>query len=93
MTEDFMLSSKTGPCGKRTFLGDKEKRILLVDEFDVFFNRSFYGETYVYIGESLRFVEIIELQKKARSMSLGGGDTTLILPKLCYGQWMLTRLS
>ena len=68
MVGDLMLSSKTGPSGKRTFLGYKKgqkKRILLVDEFDVFFNRSFYGETYVYIGESLRFVEIIELQKNS----------------------------
>jgi hypothetical protein len=55
------------------------RRILLIDEVDVFFSRDFYGETY-NPGLSLKLDDIAKLQKLAWSMK--GGDTKLILPKL-----------
>ena len=56
-----------------------KRRVLLVDEVDVFFSSSFYGETYDPVV-SLQHGLIAELQKKAWSMK--GGDVKLILPAL-----------
>jgi hypothetical protein len=79
LTRDLMLSSERSmtmnPSGAK---GGQKKRILLVDEVDVFFSRSFYGETYDAV-EHLKIPEITELQKKAWSMR---GDTKRILPAL-----------
>jgi hypothetical protein len=82
MTRGLIMSSKKGPDASTSkpsgAKGGQKKRILLVDEVDVFFSRSFYGETYDAV-EHLKMSEITELQKKAWSMR---GDTELILPAL-----------
>ena len=70
-------SSKDG-MGKKGTVG-KEKRILLVDEVDVFFSPSFYGETYDP-AVSVKIGPIAEMQRKAWSMR--AGDTKRILPAL-----------
>ena len=80
MTLDVILGSKEARVAQ---VGARDRgakrRILLVDEVDVFFSSSFYGETYDPVVP-LRLGSIAELQKKAWSMR--GGDVKLILPAL-----------
>ena len=76
MTHDLVLGSKEARAPPA---GTAKKRILLVDEVDVFFGSSFYGETY-NLGASLQLGCIAELQRKAWDMR--AGDTKLIMPVL-----------
>jgi len=59
----------------------KHKRVLLIDEVDVFFSSSFYGETYDLVLP-LKLDKVSDLQKKAWAMMLKGDDIKGILPAL-----------
>jgi hypothetical protein len=77
MTLDVFLNSKEARVA--TPRVTTKQRILLVDEVDVFFGGSFYGETYDPVVP-LQLGSIAELQKRAWTMR--SGDTKLILPAL-----------
>ena len=77
MTLDVILNSKESRVLPARI--SAKKRILLVDEVDVFFSSSFYGETYNPVVP-LQLGCIAELQRKAWSMR--SGDFELILPAL-----------
>ena len=80
MTLDVILGSKEKGGSRSGAHGRSAKgRVLLVDEVDVFFSSSFYGETYDPVVP-LQLGSITELQKKAWSMR--NGDARLILPAL-----------
>ena len=80
MTLDVILGSKEKGGSRSGAHGRSAKgRVLLVDEVDVFFSSSFYGETYDPVVP-LQLPSITELQKKAWSMR--NGDARLILPAL-----------
>lgn len=70
------VMAKGGGGGR---VGHAQKRILLVDEVDVFFSRSFYGETYDPVV-CLQIESVAEIQKKAWAMR--GKDNSSILPAL-----------
>ena len=59
----------------------KDKRVLLIDEVDVFFSSSFYGETYDLVLP-LKLDKVADLQKKAWAMMLKGVEIKSILPSL-----------
>lgn len=77
MTLDVVLNSKEARAASPKFA--MKKRVLLVDEVDVFFGSSFYGEMYDPVVP-LQMGSIAELQKRAWDMK--AGDTKLILPAL-----------
>ena len=77
MTLDVVLNSKEARALPARAM--PKKRILLVDEVDVFFSSSFYGETYDPVVP-LQLGCIAELQREAWAMRTG--DTKLILPAL-----------
>ena len=80
MTRDVMLGSQEARVSQRGARVQSAKgRILLVDEVDVFFSSSFYGETY-NAGVLVQLDSIAALQKRAWAMR--SGDTKLILPAL-----------
>jgi hypothetical protein len=80
MTRDVILGSKEARVSQHGARVQSAKgRILLVDEVDVFFSSSFYGETYDAVVP-LQLDSIAELQKRAWAMR--SGDHKLILPSL-----------
>ena len=87
LTRDVILNVATGAGGSaaksqkksKKQPAERVKRILLIDEVDVFFSRSFYGETYDPVL-SLKLDKIAELQNLVWTMK--GGDVKMILPAL-----------
>ena len=77
MARDVMLASTSKEA--RVPVRVPHKKILLVDEVDVFFSDAFYGETYNLVLP-LQVDCIAQLQMKAWAMR--SGDTKLILPAL-----------
>jgi len=77
-----ILNPTTGASGAASKSGKKPKqakRILLIDEVDVFFSRSFYGETYDP-ALTLKHDKIAHLQHRVWAMR--EGDLKCILPAL-----------
>lgn len=87
MTQDVLLATKKTPArggeggvASRVVVKSQEtRRVLLVDEVDVFFSSSFYGETYDPV-KRLEVAAVADLQRDVWSKR--SEDSTLILPEL-----------
>jgi len=72
------VTGSAARCNKKVV---NYKRVLLIDEVDVFFSSSFYGETYDLVLP-LKFDKVAELQTLAWAMYVKGVDIKGILPAL-----------
>jgi hypothetical protein len=95
MTRDMVLPNKKsaargdprGSAARGGARSQEPRRVLLVDEVDVFFSSSFYGETYDPV-ERLEVAEVANLQREAWSKR--SVDSTLILSALKNSEAYIT---
>ena len=95
MTREMVLPNKKsaargdprGSAARGSAKSQEPRRVLLVDEVDVFFSSSFYGETYDPV-ERLEVAEVANLQREAWSKR--SVDSTLILSALKNSESYIT---